>query len=298
MPGSCALAATSSILVERGIEFAAADRSLAWVEASEAADAINAKSLNKVVAALKGRKKPIDIACRTIDDGQPRRFAWSASAKRFVPGVAHPSDGPELTLLAPSKGLVAKYSHRLPIGDYGSLLAFARIPVVGTTASNELSYVMKLSHDGQNILVAGDAGCVDFKPNRRKKVFHPDLIAALKPLDVVQVSHHAGANAYFYHSLVEAKYPEQEKLSYLLISHGVDDAKRPSVAFANFIERFRSAQQKVSLLFTSQPLPEKVRDFADLIEPLRGTVAALDRGDAQLVHDDRGWRVTQHHIKA
>ena len=54
----------------------------------------------------------------------------------------------------------------------------------------------------------------------------------------------------------------------------------------------------MSLLFTSQPLPEKVRDFADLIEPLRGTVAALDRGDAQLVHDDRGWRVTQHHIKA
>jgi hypothetical protein len=283
--------------IDPQIEMNAAGRSLAWVEASEAADAINAKSLKKVVAALKARSKPVDIACRTVDDGQPRRFAWNAATKRFMPGIAQPSDGPELTLLAPSKGLVAKYSRRLPIGDYGSLLAFARIPVVGTTASNELSYVMKLSHNGQNILVAGDAGCVDFKPNRRKKAFYPDLIAELASLDVVQVAHHAGANTYFYHSLVEAKYPEQEKLSYLLISHGVDDAKRPSLAFANFIERFRADTQKVSLLFTSRPQRAKVRDFADLMEPLRGGSTPLDRGDVQLIHDDQGWRVTQHHIQ-
>lgn len=279
------------------VDMSSADRSLAWVEASEAADAINAKSLKKVVDALKGRKTPVDIACRVVDDGQPRRFAWNSTKKRFVPGFGQPSEGPELTLLAPSKGLVAKYSQRLPLGDYGSLLAFSRIPVVGTTASNELSYVMKLSHNGQNLLVAGDAGCVDFKPNRRKKPFFPDLLAELTSLDVVQVAHHAGANTYFYHSLVEAKYPEQEKLSYLLISHGVDDTKRPSLAFANFLERFRAEKQKVSLLFTSRPRPENVRDFDDLIEPLRGGTVPLDRGDVQLVHDDKGWRVTQHHIK-
>lgn len=283
--------------IDDKVEMNSADRSLAWVEASEATDAINAKSLKKVVDALKGRTTPVDMACRTVDDGQPRRFAWNASKKRFVPGVGQPSEGPELTLLAPSKGLVAKYSQRLPIGDYGARLALARIPVVGTTASNELSYVIKLSHNGQNILVAGDAGCVDFKPNRRKKPFYPNLITELTSLDVVQVAHHAGANTYFYHSLVEAKYPEQEKLSYLLISHGVDDTKRPSLAFANFLERFRAEKQKVSLLFTSRPRPEKVRDFDDLIEPLRGGAAPLDRGDVQLIHDDKGWRVTKHHIK-
>lgn len=84
-----------------------------------------------------------------------------------------------------------------------------------------------------------------------------------------------------------------------LVEHiiGVDDDKRPSLAFANFLERFRSEKRKVSLLFTSRPRPEKFRDFDDLIEPLRGGIAALDRGDVQLVHDDKGWRVTQHHIK-
>ncbi len=278
------------------VEFATVDRSLAWIEASEASDAINAKSLNKVVTSLKRRSPAVDIACRTVDDGTPRRFAWNADKRRFVPGVAQSSDGPELTLLAPSKGLVAKYARRLPIGDYASALAFARIPVVGTTASNELSYVLKLAHDDQNILVAGDAGCVDFKPNRRKKSFHKDLIAQLDSLDVVQVAHHAGANAYFYHSLIEAGYPLQEKLSYLLISHGVDDTKRPSLAFANFIERFRSDKQKVSLLFTSRPLPEKVRDFADLIEPLRGSAEPADRGDVRLVHDG-SWKVAAHRIR-
>ncbi|HEY0085118.1 MAG TPA: hypothetical protein VGB65_04325 [Allosphingosinicella sp.] len=278
------------------LDMTTASRSLAWIEQREAKDAINAKSLKKVVDALKRRTPAVDMCCRTVDDGTPRRFAWNAVQRRFVPGAEQRSDGPELLLLGPSKGLVAKHWHRLPVGDYGSLLAFNRIPVKRITPSNALSYVLRLSHEGQNILVAGDAGCVDFKPAPRKKAFYPDLIAALDRLAVVQVAHHAGNNAHFYHALLEGGYDRQTDLSYLLISHGVDDPLRPNEAFANFIEQLRSDQQKVSLLFTSRPRPEKVRDFRDLAAPLAGAPAGVAKADVQLVYGAGGWQVTQHHI--
>jgi hypothetical protein len=158
------------------------------------------------------------------------------------------------------------------------------------TPSNQLSYVVRIEHGGQGILVAGDAGFVDFKRGRRQ--YHQALLDALLPLHVVQIAHHGGANAHFYHVLAAAHFPEQTDHAYLLLSHATKDVYRPSREFRLFVEKIRRVGEDVSILFTSEPRHEKVASFADLIA--RATALGKDRGDVQMLFTQGAWTIKQH----
>ncbi|MBX9910762.1 MAG: hypothetical protein K2Z25_18895 [Beijerinckiaceae bacterium] len=266
---------------------------LALIRESAAHDAINATSLKALVDALKARHIP--IACRTIEDGKPRRFVWSENDRRFLPGAQIPSDGPELLLLGPSDGLIRKHWARLPIEDYVAQLAVSALPLKSITPSNQLSYIMRIDAGEARILIAGDAGCVDFKPSPRA-AYHRLLIEALSPLHVIQVAHHGGHNAHFYRCLLEAHYQSQTMPSYLLLSHGTDDRHRPSTVFAKFIEKARKDGDDIQLIFTSRPLPEKVKDFRALFAPVVGTASSA--GDARLIYDGAAWTTAAHAVAA
>jgi SPW repeat len=267
-------------------------RSLAFLRKGAAQKAITIHSLAAVVRALRARNIP--MACHTIRDGTPRRFVWSSSEARVIPGDQLATDGPEFTLLGPSNGLVGKHWELLPIGHYMALATFDRVPVMSISPSNQLSYVIRIAFADQAILVTGDAGCVDFKAGPRGK-FHKRLLDALLPLHVIQVAHHAGRNAEFYNVLGEAGYGAQRNRSWLLLSHATDDPKRPSEIFASFLGQVRSATDQISLLFTSQPQRNNVHGFISLICPPTDT--PRDVGDVRLYYDASGWHVEKHLIQ-
>lgn len=266
--------------------------SLAYIRRAAAADAINATSLYQVVISLKRRKIP--IRCQIISNGQPRYFYWDAGNERFVPQAQHPSDDPELVLLAPSQGLVKRHWQRLPIGHYSYLAAFTRVPVKSITPSNQLSYVLRIGFKEQGILVTGDAGCVDFRESKSKQ-FYPALLKTLNPLHVVQVAHHGGNNAEFYNVLGAANYLVQQAPTFLLLSHATRDRFRPSEVLAQFLEQVPRGQDNPHLLFTSEPLPDKVQDFRRLINPPVPAGYSNTVGDVRLAYDGK-WRVLRHAI--
>lgn len=265
-------------------------KNFAFLRRSTAKDAINAISLAKVVSALRKRGTPISY--RMIKDGKPRRFVWRSKSRQFVPSDRLESEGPELLLLGPSEELVKKHWDRLPIGDYMAAFAMSAIPIKSITPSNQLSYVARLASNDQGILIAGDAGFVDFKP--RHGGYYAQLLQSLLPLHVIQVAHHGGNNAHFYRVLLEAGYAEQEDKSYLLLSHATDDKHRPSKEFGMFIEAVRHEGDDLRLLFTSRPESSKVRDYKEIINPPVGGVA--DVGDIRLSLNRADWVVKAHAI--
>lgn len=195
-------------------------------------------------------------------------------------------------LLGPSKGLVRKHWDRLPIGVYAEVALYS-LALKSITPSNQLSYVMRFSAEEQGILVSGDAGCVDFKPEG-KKPYYPKLLKALSPLHVVQVAHHAGYNDHFYRVLDAAQYPMAVAQSFLLVSHATHDRHRPSAEFREFVEHVRHDPEIIRVLFTTQPLPEKIRDFESLVHaPVLHTAL---QGDARLEFQNGTWKVTKHAI--
>jgi hypothetical protein len=268
-----------------------ASHNLAGIRKSAACDAINAISLAKIVAVLRARQIP--IACHVVSDGEPRRFVWRSASGRFEGGAKLSAQGPEIVLLGPSESLVKKHWNRLPIGTYAALARFALIPLKSITPSNQLSYVARFEAEKQGILVAGDAGCVDFRQSPHTP-YYPKLLTALLPLHVVQVAHHAGNNAHFYRVLLEANYPKQSLHSFLLVSHATADLHRPSQEFSQFLQDVRRDPEIVSVLFTTQPTPDKVRDFRFLVHQRVGPVAQA--GDARLEFRKGKWSVTKHSI--
>lgn len=265
--------------------------SLAHIRRRAAEDAINALALDAVVTAA--RVRDVTIRCAIIPDGTPRRFVWSKADKRFEPNENGRSDGPILTLLGPSQALVKKHWDKLPLGDYLVKVAFTSVPLKGISASNELSYVCVLESEEQRVLVSGDAGFVDFKP-KRNAPFFPKLIDALKSLHVVQVAHHGGRNHSFYNGLLDAREKGGVGETYLLLSHAVKDAKRPSDVFGLYIAQVRTAENTPKLLFTSEPKLTNVKDFTALIAPVAGTKA--EKGDIRLKFADGGWQVLAHSV--
>jgi len=263
---------------------------LALIRKATANDAITASHLHKVVEALK--RKGVNIRCAIIPDGKPQRFYWDANAKRFSSLKGSSRNTPEILLLGPSEGLVNKLRHKLPIGRYVYMAMLHALPIKAITPSNQLSYIMALEHANQRILIAGDAGCVDFAPGSRK-AYHPELINALAPLHVVQVAHHGGLNAHFYRCLQAAHYPQEHPVSYLLMSHATHDKTRPSDVFTKFIANSGRTEHELQILFTSEPQEPRVRDVKQLIAPLAGPRGPA--GDVQLVFDG-AWAVTRHAI--
>jgi beta-lactamase superfamily II metal-dependent hydrolase len=268
-----------------------AAHNLAGIRKSAACDAINAISLAKVVEVLRARQIP--VACHVISDGEPRHFVWRSTSRRFEEGGRLAAQGPKIALLGPSERLVRKHWNRLPIGTYAALARFALIPLKSITPSNQLSYVARFEDNKQGILVAGDAGCVDFRESQHTPYF-PKLLDALLPLHVVQVAHHAGNNAHFYRVLLVANYPEQALQSFLLVSHATADAHRPSAEFSHFVQDVRRDREIVSVLFTAQPVPDKVRDFRFLVHPPVGPTS--QEGDVRLEFRNGAWSVTRHSI--
>lgn len=273
-------------------------RNLAYIERSTAEDALSAKSLKEVVDELVAKQVPTRY--EYVQDGQPAYFAWNARQRAFR-STAHPrKDRLTLTLLGPSRGLVAKYWERLPVGDYVQFALASRLPVEGITPQNELSYAMVFQHKEQGVLVSGDTGFVDFVPlDRRSRdmEFHPAMIDALKvALPVVQVAHHGGHNKYFYHALQAAAYPVGKGMNYLLLSHEVKGKSRPSKVFAAFMAQLGGKAGKVRLLFTSRPRAAAVRDYQDRIHAAVPKGSDLDSGDVRLVFAGNGWKVRKHPI--
>jgi hypothetical protein len=170
-------------------------------------------------------------------------------------------------------------------------LAF-RGEIRSITPSNQLSYIGCFRHAGQAILVTGDAGCVDFALDRDS--YHPALLAALRPLHVIQVAHHGGNNAHFYRVLAAAGYPEQTQPSYLLLSHAFHDRTRPSEVFHDFLLTALDDGDDIRLLFTSQPDRDKVQDYLGALHPPVGGTG--DVGDVQLRFDQGQWMVTRHAV--
>lgn len=263
--------------------------SLANIRKSAAKDAINAKALHGVMQALRLRNIP--VRTEIVPDGTPRRYAWRSAERRFIAGSL-PSDGPELVLLGPSRGLVRKHWNRLPVEDATRVALSFLSEIKSITPSNQLSYVARIGFAEQGILISGDAGCVDFKPARGD--YYPDLLQALMPLHVVQVAHHGGNNAHFYRVLNAAKYPEQADRSLLLLSHATDDPTRPSPAFREFLLGMLKEGDDVQLLFTSRPTHDKVADYQAAIHPVVG--GRGDVGDVRVVFEDRRWQVTAHSV--
>ncbi len=263
----------------------------AIVRESAAKDALNARWLNQVCVALKDRRIP--AFCHTIPDGVPQVFSWDDVAKAFRQTAIPRPRTPNLMLLGPSEGLVAKYQHRLPVGSLRWASRFVA-EIVNTTASNELSYVIRFDHQGQHILVAGDAGCVDFAPSPGTP-FHPNLITALDRLNVVQVAHHGGANAYFYNCLTASGYRQAAGGSYLLLSHEASSASRPSPAFSNFVKSLGPPAPDVKLLFTAQPSLANVKDVLGRFAPTT-PADSNTKGDVRLEFDAGGWMVSRHRV--
>ena len=115
---------------------------LAHIRVSAAKDAINAKSLAKVVKALK--KRNIKIRFTTIEKGKPRKFLWDPAERRFTSMPNSRAREPSFTLLGPSLSLVEEHWHKLPIGPYVNSLTLRTVPIEKITPSNELSYICLL----------------------------------------------------------------------------------------------------------------------------------------------------------
>lgn len=185
---------------------------------------------------------------------------------------------------------------KLPVGDYLARASFGLGPPEPITKRNQLSYVALFEQDAQQLLVCGDTGFVDFKPEGRNTSFHPKLLACLSPLHVVQVAHHGGYNKFFYFRLIDSGYDKQTEVSFLLLSHAEDDKTRPNEQFGRFIELVRSPRRELSILFTSQPLEPHVGDFKALVAPVVGA-SPTTRSDLRLTHDPAGWQITKHAIQ-
>ncbi|MCU0266189.1 MAG: hypothetical protein MUC45_08760 [Actinomycetia bacterium] len=264
---------------------------LATIRRAAARDAINALALAEVVAALADRG--IAIRCPTIPDGMPQQYRWRPGERRFAPSGGRASHGLSLTLLGPSEGLVRRHWTRLPVGDYVTRAREAAIPIQWITPSNQLSLVTRFDFAGQAVLVVGDSGFVDF--TAPEGGYHPRLLAALLPLQVVQVAHHAGNNAHFYRALLAAGWAEQPGQPLLLVSHATRDRHRPSPAFGQFLAALRDGPADPRVVFTSKPSVARVRSFRDAIHPVVGTSHLV--GDARLVCDDGTWTVARHAIR-
>ncbi len=269
---------------------------LAALRASEASGAITSITLNAVVSALRKRKCPVRPRCRFISEGHPAQFVWSLNEKRFVRSENAEDSDLILTLLGPSDELIQQHSEKLPVWKlaYASMLDTNVIPREGINASNQLSYIFTIGIKSERILVSGDAGCYKFR--KTKHEFHRKFLRALKSLSVVQIAHHGGRNYDFYHALIAAGFEKQQQAAFLLLSHGVNDKRRPSFAFQSFVSRLRRKTNEPRLLFTSMPQDSKIDAYRELVYP---TVSQPgEKGDVRLSYhsDSSSWRVESHAI--
>jgi hypothetical protein len=267
-------------------------QSLNYLTKTAARKAINGAALHRLTAALV--KAHVVPQYLTINRGVPEDFHWNATLQRFEPASGPDVAKTQIALLGPSDWLVAKFRDRLPAHSAAFVALLSNIPVKGITPSNDLSYVLTVSHASQTILICGDTGMWDFKVGR--KGFEQKLIDRLTDVSVAQVAHHAGLNRYFYHSLREAWRGRSGVMPYLLVSHAEDDAHRPNAEFEIFV-RTGWDQTASNLLFTCRPLATHVKQFAKRLHKLENVPVPMGRCDVRMRYGPAGWAVLQHGIK-
>lgn len=258
-----------------------------------AKDAINAISLNKVVKSLK--KRNIPIKCKIINDGEPLNISWNNEKKCFGTDKNENKNTTIISLLGPSKSLVKKHANKIPIGNYMMNFMACNLLVKPVTPSNQLSYVVKFQYENQGILIAGDAGFVDFKPlSSKSKNYYPSLLESLNKLHIIQIAHHAGRNSHFYHVIQNTNYSKQEDTSFLLLSHATKDRSRPSKEFESFVKNITQQNKNINLLFTCMPQKRKVNNYQSFIYKNIGV--PQEKGDVRLIYDGTKWIVKKHSI--
>ena len=234
---------------------------------------------------------------RTIASGRAQRFNWDSRSRRFSTDAQPQDSNPSIALLGPSNGLVEDHAKRLPVGHYAAVARLATIPIKGITASNELSYVVRVDFRGQRLLICGDTGMVDFRRGRTQ--WHRKLVNELRDLDLVQVAHHAGRNAYFYRALLEGGGAGRSRRDeFYLLSHATHDRTRPSPEFATFIAERPAARRRARLLFTSTPDAGKVQAYGSLVEPVVGAPRAQADVRLSWSRDAEAWTVDRHGVAA
>lgn len=266
--------------------------SLRHIVKTAARKAINGAALHRLTAAL--AKAKVVPQYLTINRGVPEDFRWDATLQRFEPTSGPGVAETQIALLGPSDWLVSKFRDRLPTRAAAYMALTSRIPVKGITPSNDLSYVLTVSHAGQTTLICGDTGMWDFKVGH--KGFEQKLIDRLTDVSVAQVAHHAGLNRYFYHSLREAWRGRKDAMPYLLVSHAENDAHRPNAEFETFV-RTGWNRNATNLLFTCQPSPAHVTHIGHRLHKLENVPAPMGRCDIRMSYSPAGWAVLQHGIK-
>jgi len=279
----------ANFLRSRG-QHSAAAFSIARIRDGAAKDAINAIALNDLVQAAK--RKKIDICYRHIQKGRPNVFHWVASDRRFIRGGSSSPDAILMTLLGPSTSLIVKHANRLPVNESITLAMMSRIPVKSISPSNQLSYVMKIEHAEQAMLICGDSGFSDFMVTRH--VAEPLMLAELQRLNVIQVAHHGGNNQWFYPVLVEAWKDRAAPVPIMLLSHAHEDRHRPNKQFEQFVEEVAADSDERFVVFTSKPRPDRIEAFRDKVMRPVGTVSRV--GDVRLQFASGRWELSRHAI--
>jgi len=288
--------------ISRYLKDTSSDRSqafltnLSFIRRSNAKDAITAVHLFELVNALKRRSVP--ILCHPIQNGIPEMLRFSGWGKwhRVISKPVKIED-PLVTILGPSVGLVEKHRERIPVGQYLNFCARSSVPIRSISPSNQLSYVLIVSFEGQNVLIAGDSGFVDFGVKPRSRTYNGALLSELKDLQIVQIAHHGGANGHFYRALMDSGLSDSCVPLYFLLSHGPEDPKRPSQEFFSFLNEFGKESPPATLLFTGKPPSCKQADL-DLLAKLthRAIGAPSSSGDVRLKFR-ASWTVTKHSIQ-
>jgi len=274
-------------------DLSTAAKQVAAIKKSAIMGAIVARWLNQLVTALK--KNGVPIKSLTIPHGVPEYYEWDGTHRKFKPvsaAIYAASKEPKFTLLGPSKTLVNHHATKIPLGMY--LVLGGHILKRPVRPSNQLSYVLLVESGGQQILITGDSGCVDFY-DRISKGYFPALVSALKEPNVVQIAHHAGSNAHFYDALLASNFARSSApAAFLMLSHGYHDQIRPTVEFKQFVTLLSSKRSNFCLLFTSEPQLSKVSSFTSRIHGLVGTSSKRNVGDVRLSYNARSWTVDHH----
>lgn len=276
-------------LVSRGMAGPAL-YSIARIRRAKVKDAINALALDDLIQATAGTG--IRVRFEHIAKGQPIEFHWDSPDRRFRRGGPLVTNGTRLVLLGPSDLLIKRHATKLPVQDSIGLALVVRDRLKGISPSNQLSYVMKIEHDEQSVLICGDSGFNDFMT---KQAVEPAIAAELKHISVLQVAHHGG-NAYrFYRVLENVWAGKRGNPPIMLLSHGENDGFRPIPEFGKLVEVVSLKNSPPFIAFTSKPDPLNVQSFRNQI--FKATPAApAASGDVKLEFTAGQWKCVKHAI--
>lgn len=277
-------------LVSRGMAEPAL-YSIARIRKAKVKDAINALALDDLIQATAGTG--ISVRFEHIAKGQPIEFHWDIADRRFRRGGPLVGNVTRLVVLGPSDLLIKRHAAKLPVQDSIGFALVVRDRLKGISPSNQLSYVIKIEHDEQSVLICGDSGFNDFMT---RKVVEPAIAAELKHISVLQIAHHGG-NAYRFYRVLESVWAARPKSPpIMLLSHGENDSFRPIPEFGKLVEVVSFKNADPFIAFTSKPDPVNVQSFKGQVFDATPSAPAPS-GDVRLEFAEGQWRCVKHAIQ-